>query len=156
VPGLAKTLMVESISKILDVSFKRNSVHADLMASDITGTTVLEEHDSGRREFRFVKGPIFTTSCVADDRSTAHRRRRRRAPAAIHAGTAGHRRPGNLEPAEPFFVIATQKSESNRKALPLPEAQLDRFHVQHQGGLSLAGKKRRRSCLPRPRMNRRR
>src|SRR6202161_805842 len=59
VPGLAKTLMVSSISQILDVSFKRLQFTPDLMPSDITGTTVLDENDAGKREFRYVKGPIF-------------------------------------------------------------------------------------------------
>ena len=66
VPGLAKTLMVSSISQILDVSFKRIQFTPDLMPSDITGTTVLEEHETGRREFRFVKGPIFANIILAD------------------------------------------------------------------------------------------
>src|SRR5438132_9668967 len=67
VPGLAKTLMVSSISQILDVSFKRIQFTPDLMPSDITGTTVLEEHETGRREFRFVKGPIFANIILADE-----------------------------------------------------------------------------------------
>src|SRR5260370_17225077 len=67
VPGLAKTLMVSSISQILDVSFKRIQFTPDLMPSDITGTTVLEELETGRREFRFVKGPIFANIILADE-----------------------------------------------------------------------------------------
>src|SRR6266478_6607374 len=66
VPGLAKTLMVSSISQILDVSFKRIQFTPDLMPSDITGTTVLDE-SSGRREFRFVKGPVFANIILADE-----------------------------------------------------------------------------------------
>src|SRR5207253_5858163 len=66
VPGLAKTLMVSSISQILDVSFKRIQFTPDLMPSDITGTTVLDENEQGRREFRFVKGPIFANVLLAD------------------------------------------------------------------------------------------
>src|SRR6058998_659875 len=65
VPGLAKTLMVSSIARILDVGFKRIQFTPDLMPSDITGTTVLDE-SSGRREFRFVKGPIFSNIILAD------------------------------------------------------------------------------------------
>src|SRR5258708_8748682 len=67
VPGLAKTLMVSSISQILDVGFKRVQFTPDLMPSDITGTTILEEHETGRREFRFVKGPIFANIVLADE-----------------------------------------------------------------------------------------
>src|SRR6058998_2753877 len=67
VPGLAKTMMVSSISHILDVGFKRIQFTPDLMPSDITGTTVLDEKDSGRREFRFVKGPIFANIILADE-----------------------------------------------------------------------------------------
>src|SRR5215212_10853055 len=67
VPGLAKTLMVSTISQILDVAFKRVQFTPDLMPSDITGTMVLEEHESGKREFRFVKGPIFTNILLADE-----------------------------------------------------------------------------------------
>src|ERR1035438_2136576 len=66
VPGLAKTLMVSSISQILDVQFKRIQFTPDLMPSDITGTTVLDE-SSGKREFRFVKGPIFANIVLADE-----------------------------------------------------------------------------------------
>src|ERR1700731_4369376 len=67
VPGLAKTLMVSSIAQILDVGFKRIQFTPDLMPSDITGTTVLDEAESGRREFRFVKGPVFANIILADE-----------------------------------------------------------------------------------------
>src|SRR5260370_2128540 len=67
VPGLAKTLMVSSISQILDVGFKRIQFTPDLMPSDITGTTVIEDTEAGRREFRFVKGPIFANIILADE-----------------------------------------------------------------------------------------
>src|SRR5436309_3346843 len=67
VPGLAKTLMVSSIAQILDMTFKRIQFTPDLMPSDITGTTVLEEAEGGRREFRFVKGPIFANIILADE-----------------------------------------------------------------------------------------
>src|SRR5258708_15134269 len=66
VPGLAKTLIVSSISQILDVSFKRIQFTPDLMPSDITGTMILDETETGRREFRFVKGPIFASILLAD------------------------------------------------------------------------------------------
>src|SRR5207302_4679672 len=67
VPGLAKTLMVSSISQILDVGFKRIQFTPDLMPSDITGTTVIEDTEAGKREFRFVKGPIFANIILADE-----------------------------------------------------------------------------------------
>src|SRR5215469_4015167 len=67
VPGLAKTLMVSSIAQILDVSFKRIQFTPDLMPSDITGTMVLDEREPGKREFRFVKGPIFANIVLADE-----------------------------------------------------------------------------------------
>src|SRR5690349_24262118 len=65
VPGLAKTLMVSSIAQVLDISFKRIQFTPDLMPSDITGTTVLDETEAGRREFRFVQGPIFSNIVLA-------------------------------------------------------------------------------------------
>ena len=67
VPGLAKTLMVSTLARILDVKFKRIQFTPDLMPSDITGTNVLEEEETGRREFRFVEGPIFTNILLADE-----------------------------------------------------------------------------------------
>ncbi len=67
VPGLAKTLMVSTLAKILDVSFKRIQFTPDLMPSDITGTNVLDEDEQGKREFRFVEGPIFTNILLADE-----------------------------------------------------------------------------------------
>ena len=67
VPGLAKTLLVSTIARILDVEFRRIQFTPDLMPSDITGTNVLEESESGRREFRFVRGPVFTNILLADE-----------------------------------------------------------------------------------------
>ncbi|MCA9201884.1 MAG: AAA family ATPase, partial [Planctomycetales bacterium] len=67
VPGLAKTLMVSSLARILDVNFKRVQFTPDLMPSDITGTNVLDEDENGRREFRFVEGPVFTNILLADE-----------------------------------------------------------------------------------------
>src|SRR5438309_5138419 len=67
VPGLAKTLMVSSISQILDVSFKRVQFPPDLMPTDITGTNVIDENEQGRREFRFVHGPVFANIILADE-----------------------------------------------------------------------------------------
>ena len=94
VPGLAKTLMVSSIARILDVGFKRIQFTPDLMPSDITGTNVLEEPEAGRRAFRFVPGPIFANIILADEIN----RTPPKTQAALLAGDAGargHRRPGD-------------------------------------------------------------
>src|SRR5271170_7372107 len=126
VPGLAKTLMVSSISQILDVGFKRIQFTPDLMPSDITGTTVLEEHETGRREFRFVKGPIFTNILLADE---INRTPPKTQAALLQAMQERQVSVGqdtyNLP--EPFFVIATQNPIEQEGTYPLPEAQQDRF-----------------------------
>src|SRR5207302_8401078 len=107
VPGLAKTLMVSSISQILDVAFKRIQFTPDLMPSDITGTTILEEQDGGRRGFRFVRGPIFTNVLLADE---INRTPPKTQAALLQAMQERQVTVGqdtyNLD--EPFFVIATQ------------------------------------------------
>jgi MoxR-like ATPase len=126
VPGLAKTLMVSSIAQILDISFKRIQFTPDLMPSDITGTTILDESETGRREFRFVKGPIFANIVLADEIN--------RTPPKTQAAllqsmqerqvTVGQE---TFNLPEPFFVIATQNPIEQEGTYPLPEAQLDRF-----------------------------
>ena len=126
VPGLAKTLLVSTIARILDVQFRRIQFTPDLMPSDITGTTVLDESDSGRREFRFVQGPVFTNILLADEIN--------RTPPKTQAAllqsmqerevTAGQQ---TYQLPEPFFVIATQNPIEQEGTYPLPEAQLDRF-----------------------------
>ena len=126
VPGLAKTLMVSSISQILDVVFKRVQFTPDLMPSDITGTTVLDENDQGRREFRFVRGPVFANILLADEINrtppkTQAALLQAMAEREISAGQETYRLP------EPFFVIATQNPIEQEGTYPLPEAQLDRF-----------------------------
>jgi MoxR-like ATPase len=126
VPGLAKTLMVSSISQILDVRFKRIQFTPDLMPSDITGTTVLDENEAGRREFRFVKGPIFTNILLADEINRTPPKTQAALLQAMQERqvTAGQETYG-LE--EPFLVIATQNPIEQEGTYPLPEAQLDRF-----------------------------
>jgi MoxR-like ATPase len=126
VPGLAKTLMVSSISQILDVSFKRIQFTPDLMPSDITGTMVLDENEAGRREFRFVKGPIFANIILADEINRTPPKTQAALLQAmqerqISAGQDTHNLP------DPFFVIATQNPIEQEGTYPLPEAQLDRF-----------------------------
>jgi MoxR-like ATPase len=126
VPGLAKTLMVSSISQILDVSFKRIQFTPDLMPSDITGTTVLEESETGRREFRFVKGPIFANIILADEiNRTPPKTQAALLQAMQERQVTVGQETYNLP--DPFFVIATQNPIEQEGTYPLPEAQLDRF-----------------------------
>jgi MoxR-like ATPase len=126
VPGLAKTLMVSSISQILDVAFKRIQFTPDLMPSDITGTTVLDEQESGRREFRFVKGPIFTNVLLADEiNRTPPKTQAALLQAMQERQVSVGQETYNLP--DPFFVIATQNPIEQEGTYPLPEAQLDRF-----------------------------
>ncbi len=126
VPGLAKTLMVSTIAKILDVSFKRIQFTPDLMPSDITGTNVLEEDEAGKRQFRFVEGPIFTNILLADEINRTPPKTQAALLQAMQEReiTIG-RTTYNLEP--PFFTIATQNPIEQEGTYPLPEAQLDRF-----------------------------
>jgi MoxR-like ATPase len=126
VPGLAKTLMVSSISHILDVSFKRIQFTPDLMPSDITGTTVLDETETGRREFRFVKGPIFANIILADEINRTPPKTQAALLQAMQERqvTAGQE---TYNLPDPFFVIATQNPIEQEGTYPLPEAQLDRF-----------------------------
>lgn len=126
VPGLAKTLMVSSIAQILDVNFKRIQFTPDLMPSDITGTTVLEETPDGKRQFRFVQGPIFSNIVLADEINRTPPKTQAALLQAmqereVSIGNETHKLP------EPFFVIATQNPIEQEGTYPLPEAQLDRF-----------------------------
>ncbi|MGE3804833.1 MAG: AAA family ATPase [Gemmataceae bacterium] len=125
VPGLAKTLMVSSLSKILDLSFKRIQFTPDLMPSDITGTTVLEEQ-AGKREFRFVPGPIFANIVLADEiNRTPPKTQAALLQAMQERQVTVGQHTYNLP--DPFFVIATQNPIEQEGTYPLPEAQLDRF-----------------------------
>jgi MoxR-like ATPase len=125
VPGLAKTLMVSSIAQILDVQFKRIQFTPDLMPSDITGTTILDE-SSGKREFRFVKGPIFASIVLADEiNRTPPKTQAALLQAMQERQVTVGQETYNLP--EPFFVIATQNPIEQEGTYPLPEAQLDRF-----------------------------
>src|SRR3954463_15690935 len=107
VPGLAKTLMVSTVARILDVQFKRIQFTPDLMPSDITGTNVLEEDDAGRRNFRFMEGPIFTNILLADE---VNRTPPKTQAALLQAMQEREVSIGQNTMAlpEPFFVIATQ------------------------------------------------
>jgi MoxR-like ATPase len=126
VPGLAKTLMVSSISQILDIAFKRIQFTPDLMPSDITGTTVIDESEQGRREFRFVQGPVFANIILADEIN--------RTPPKTQAALLQSMQERQVTIGQttynlpdPFFVIATQNPIEQEGTYPLPEAQLDRF-----------------------------
>ncbi|HBN76181.1 AAA family ATPase [Rubinisphaera italica] len=126
VPGLAKTLVVSTIAKILDVEFKRVQFTPDLMPSDITGTNVLEESEAGRREFRFVQGPVFTNILLADEINRTPPKTQAALLQAMqeHEVTNGQM---TYDLPDPFFVIATQNPIEQEGTYPLPEAQLDRF-----------------------------
>ena len=126
VPGLAKTLMVSTLSQILDIRFKRIQFTPDLMPSDITGTNVLEEDEKGRRNFRFVEGPIFTNILLADE---INRTPPKTQAALLQAMQEREVTVGQMTYPlpEPFFVIATQNPIEQEGTYPLPEAQLDRF-----------------------------
>ena len=126
VPGLAKTLVVSTIARLLDVEFRRIQFTPDLMPSDITGTTVLEENEQGRREFRFVEGPVFTNILLADE---INRTPPKTQAALLQAMQEREVTVGQTtyDLPEPFFVIATQNPIEQEGTYPLPEAQLDRF-----------------------------
>lgn len=126
VPGLAKTLMVSVISKILDVSFKRIQFTPDLMPSDITGTMVLEEDELGKRQFRFVEGPVFTNILLADEINRTPPKTQAALLQAMQEREISVGRETYPLP-QPFFTIATQNPIEQEGTYPLPEAQLDRF-----------------------------
>ncbi len=127
VPGLAKTLMIKSMADLLDLTFSRIQFTPDLMPSDITGTEVLEEDQtSGKRAFRFFKGPIFGNIILADEIN----RTPPKTQAALLEAMQEHKvtAAGNTyDLEEPFFVLATQNPIEQEGTYPLPEAQLDRF-----------------------------
>jgi len=126
VPGLAKTLLVRSLAEILDLPFQRIQFTPDLMPSDITGTEIIEETADGRREFRFVPGPVFASLLLADEINRTPPKTQAALLEAMqerHVTVAGrtHALPS------PFFVLATQNPIEQEGTYPLPEAQLDRF-----------------------------
>ena len=129
-PGLAKTLLVQTVAQALDLQFSRVQFTPDLMPSDITGTELLEEdHATGRRFFKFVHGPVFGNVVLADEINRAPPKTQAALLQAMqeHAVTAAgktHKLP------EPFIVLATQNPIEQEGTYPLPEAQLDRFMVQ--------------------------
>ncbi len=135
VPGLAKTLMVSTLSRLLDMSFKRIQFTPDLMPSDITGTDVMQEDpETGRRLFEFAHGPIFTNMLLADEINRCPPKTQAALLEAMQERqvTAGNK---TYPLSKPFFVLATQNPIEQEGTYPLPEAQLDRFmlsiHVEY-------------------------
>jgi MoxR-like ATPase len=127
VPGLAKTLMVRTLSQILELSFNRVQFTPDLMPSDIVGTDVIEEDQQTRmRSFRFIKGPVFANLILADEINRTPPKTQAALLEAMeeHRVTAGGQ---TYKLPEPFFVLATQNPIEQEGTYPLPEAQLDRF-----------------------------
>jgi MoxR-like ATPase len=128
-PGLAKTLLVSSIGNLLGLDARRIQFTPDLMPSDILGSEVLEESAGGRREFRFIKGPIFCQLLMADEINRASPRTQSALLQAMqerHVTVAGARH----DTPAPFHVLATQNPIEQEGTYPLPEAQLDRFLMQ--------------------------
>ena len=127
VPGLAKTLLISSLARVMDLSFNRIQFTPDLMPSDITGSEILEEdHGTGHRQFKFIKGPIFANLILADEINRTPPKTQAALLQAMqeHQVTAG----GNTHDlGHPFFVLATQNPIEQEGTYPLPEAQLDRF-----------------------------
>ena len=127
VPGLAKTLMVRSLAEAVHLDFRRIQFTPDLVPSDITGTEILEEDSvTGARNFRFVRGPIFSNIVLADEINRAPPRTQAALLEAMqeHSVTASGE---TMRLPEPFFVLATQNPIEQEGTYPLPEAQLDRF-----------------------------
>ena len=127
VPGLAKTLLISSLARVMDLSFNRIQFTPDLMPSDITGSEILEEdHGTGRREFKFIKGPIFANVILADEINRTPPKTQAALLQAMQERqvTTGGR---TFDLDNPFFVLATQNPIEQEGTYPLPEAQLDRF-----------------------------
>ena len=129
VPGLAKTLLVDTLGKVLGLDAKRIQFTPDLMPSDIIGSEVLEDEPGRARSFRFIKGPIFTQLLMADEINRASPKTQSALLQAMqerHVTVAGQRH----DTPAPFHVLATQNPLEQEGTYPLPEAQLDRFLMQ--------------------------
>ncbi len=127
VPGLAKTLLISTLARVLKLKFNRIQFTPDLMPSDITGTEIIEEdRSSGRKAFRFVPGPVFANIVLADEINRTPPKTQAALLQAMqeHEVTAAG---ATHKLAEPFFVLATQNPIEQEGTYPLPEAQLDRF-----------------------------
>ena len=129
VPGLAKTRLVETLGVILGLDWKRIQFTPDLMPADIIGSEILEESDTGKRFFRFLRGPVFTQLLMADEINRASPRTQSALLQSMqekHVTVAGERH----DLPHPFHVLATQNPLEQEGTYPLPEAQLDRFLLQ--------------------------
>jgi MoxR-like ATPase len=129
VPGLAKTRLVETLGIVLGLDWKRIQFTPDLMPADIIGSEVLEESETGKRSFRFIKGPVFTQLLMADEINRASPRTQSALLQAMqekHVTVAGQA----FDLPKPFHVLATQNPLEQEGTYPLPEAQLDRFLLQ--------------------------
>ncbi|MFT4566011.1 MAG: MoxR-like ATPase [Saprospiraceae bacterium] len=126
VPGLAKTLMIKTLAKAMDFSFKRIQFTPDLMPSDILGTEILQEDENGKRYFKFSKGPVFTNMLLADEINRTPPKTQSallelmQEYSVTYAGQ-------NYPLPKPFFLLATQNPIEQSGTFPLPEAQVDRF-----------------------------
>jgi len=126
VPGLAKTLMVRTVADILDLTFNRIQFTPDLMPSDIVGTDIIQEDAKGKREFHFLKGPVFANVILADEINRTPPKTQAALLEAMEEKrvTVGGK---TYDLPSPFFVLATQNPIEQEGTYPLPEAQLDRF-----------------------------
>jgi len=126
VPGLAKTLMVSTLSRVLELPFKRIQFTPDLMPGDITGSEILQESAGGGREMKFMKGPLFANMILADEINRTPPKTQAALLEAMqeHSVTVGNT---TYRLPEPFFVLATQNPIEQEGTYPLPEAQQDRF-----------------------------
>ncbi|QDV72631.1 AAA family ATPase [Botrimarina mediterranea] len=135
VPGLGKTLLVKTLSEVLELDFSRIQFTPDLMPADILGTNLIVEDPDGRRRFEFQRGPIFTQICLADEINRATPKTQSALLEAMQekrVSTAGT----TFELQHPFFVLATQNPIEQEGTYPLPEAQLDRFFFKLVVGYS--------------------
>ena len=129
VPGLAKTLLVETVATVMGLSANRIQCTPDLMPADILGSEVLEEGEDGKRAFRFIKGPVFTQFLMADEINRASPRTQSALLQAMQEGEVSVSGKAHALP-KPFHVLATQNPIEQEGTYPLPEAQLDRFLMQ--------------------------
>src|SRR6478752_860112 len=130
VPGLAKTLLVSTLARILSLSFRRIQFTPDMMPSDITGTDILQDDpETGRRRFTFIAGPVFGNIILADE---INRTPPKTQAALLEAMQERHVTAGgsSYPLPDPFFVLATQNPIEQEGTYPLPEAQLDRFMLE--------------------------
>ena len=129
VPGLGKTLLVETLGTVLGLNPKRVQFTPDLMPADITGSEVLDEGEGGRRQFRFIPGPVFCQLLMADEINRASPRTQSALLQAMQEGRVAFGGEMHALP-RPFHVLATQNPIEQEGTYPLPEAQLDRFLLQ--------------------------